>query len=240
MRLKTYIQESILSESINDKGIMKAVFLAGLPGSGKSYVLSKISDGNIEPRIVNTDKYVEYLKALTPADWNKIVADKTKTLTKNQLALNLNSMLPLLVDGTSSNPSSLLRRKGIVSSIGYDTGMIWINTSLETSIERASKRSRVVPEEYIKKVYKKINDLKPYYKSEFRNFTEINNDEDELTDKIILKSYKKMGTFFSEPIINPIGKKLIDRMIEKGDKYLSDSEYDMSFIKRLVNTWYTK
>ena len=65
-RLKTYIQEDIISEGINDKGIFKACFMAGTPGSGKSYVISKISDGAIEPRIVNSDKMTEFLKVLKP------------------------------------------------------------------------------------------------------------------------------------------------------------------------------
>lgn len=56
MRLSKYL----LTESINDKGIFKAIFMAGTPGAGKSYVINKINDGKIQPRIVNTDKLTEY------------------------------------------------------------------------------------------------------------------------------------------------------------------------------------
>lgn len=233
MRLQQYI-----NESINDKGILKSIFLGGSPGAGKSHTLTKISSGDINPKVVNTDTWTEFLKAFKYDLWSK-VEDKIKYLTKTQLALYLNSMLPLWIDGTSANPSSLLRRKGILSSIGYDTAMVWVNTSLETSIKRAKKREREVPEEIIRDIYEKSVNLKPYYKKEFRDFWVINNDDGELTDKVVLNSFKKTTSFFSSPLKNPIGIKLIDDMKEMGHKYLTDTEqYDMQFIKKLVNTWY--
>jgi len=56
------LQQFIINESINDKGILKSVFMGGTPGAGKSYVLKKITDGNVNPRIVNTDTWTEFLK----------------------------------------------------------------------------------------------------------------------------------------------------------------------------------
>jgi len=235
MRLLQYINESIL-----DKGILKACFMAGTCGAGKSYVISNISSGGIEPRITNTDTFTEFLKAFKAEQW-KDVEDKVKRLTKNQLALFLNSMLPLWVDGTSASPNSLLRRKGILQSVGYDTAMVWVDTSLETAIERASKRQREVPKEYIVDLYEKIKPLKSYYKKEFRDFWIIKNDDGELTDKAVLNAYKKTTSFFSSPVKNPIGKKIIEEMKSEGHKYLIDTKYyDMKFIKSLVSTWYQK
>ena len=153
-----------LSESIEDKGILKSVFLAGHPGSGKTYTMDKIKSGQIEPRIVNTDKMFPFFKDNWNEGWGK-VRDKVKKITTNQLANNINSMLPLVIDGTSGNPSSLMRRRGILESFGYDTAMIWINTSLETAIKRASKRERQVDPEFIKEVYDKMQRMKEFYKT---------------------------------------------------------------------------
>jgi len=50
MKLRDY-----LTEGIHDKGIFKACFMSGSAASGKSYVISKIQSGFVEPRIVNTD-----------------------------------------------------------------------------------------------------------------------------------------------------------------------------------------
>ena len=135
MKFKEY-----LTESINDKGIFKVIFLSGSSGSGKSYVINKIKDGQIEPKIVNTDIAVEYFMKIDPNfDWNTY-GDKSKHLTKKQLVNYLNSLLPLVIDGTSANSSAVLRRKGILQSLGYDTGMVFVDTPVETAIERNKKR----------------------------------------------------------------------------------------------------
>jgi len=242
MRLKHYIQDEIINESINDKGILHACFMAGMSGSGKSYVISKISDGAIQPKIINTDKMVEFLKAFKNTDWPNI-ADKVKISTKKQLVLYLNSLLPLWVDGTSSNPSAVMKRNGILKSVGYDTSLIWIDTSLEQAIQRAKSRheegGREVIEIEIRKMYKELQGLKSYYASDFQNFTEILNDEDELIDQTILSAYKKMRSFFNSPLKNPIGIKNVNKLKKSGGKYLIDlPKYNMGYLNKLVNNWY--
>jgi tRNA uridine 5-carbamoylmethylation protein Kti12 len=150
-------------------------------------------------------------------------------------------MLPLFIDGTSASPSSVYRRKGILESIGYDTSMVWIETSLETSLKRNQQRKRHVPEEFIKEVYEKGQQLKPHYKSQFNPFFEINNDEGELTDDIILKAYKKVTGFFNTEVKNPIGTMLIEDMRKNGHKYLEDTEtYDINYINKLIDSWYKR
>ena len=90
----------MIQESINDKGILKCIIMSGIPGAGKTYVSSTINDGSIQPKVVNTDKYVELGKDL----------DTSLLLNRESLVLYLNSMLPLLVDSTSSNSSTLFNR----------------------------------------------------------------------------------------------------------------------------------
>ena len=53
--MKTYSQ---LQEGVNDPNIFKAFFLAGGPGSGKSYVVRKTT-GGLGMRIVNSDEAFE-------------------------------------------------------------------------------------------------------------------------------------------------------------------------------------
>ena len=232
-----------LNESINDKGIFKACFMSGSSSSGKSYVISKISSGVVDPRIVNTDTWTEfYMKKfdIKDLDWQEY-GSKTKLLTKSQLVNYINSLLPMWIDGTSSNSSAILRRKGILQSLGYDTAMVFVDTPVETAIERNKQRGRTVDVEFLKRSYEYTQKLKNYYASEFKTFTEILNGEGELNDKVIVEAYKKMESWFLSPIENPIGSELKQEMIDNGWKYLVDTpEYDMQYIKKLVDNWYKK
>jgi len=228
----------LLNESIEDKGILKAIFMVGTPGAGKSYVLKKITDGTIDPRIVNTDVFTEFFGNKKNVDWD-VYGDKIKTLTQKQLVLYLNSLLPLWVDGTSSDPKSLFRRVGILKSIGYDVGLVWVNTPLETALKRNRERERQVPEEFIYSTYDKIEPLKKYYKSEFNKYYEVNNGEGELTDDVINDIFKKIKKFYLDKQINPIGTSLIENMKTNKFKYLSDTgNYSINELEKLVDSWY--
>jgi len=232
MRLEDYI-----TEGINDQGIFKACFMCGSAGSGKSYTLSKVKSGSIEPRIVNTDKVFPLFKQWWSKDWDKIKI-KVKTINKNQLAGYINSMLPLAVDGTAGKPSVVLKRVGLLEFFGYDVGMIFINTSLETALERASQRERQVDRDFIIQVHKEVEAAKNFYRGKFSTWMEINNDEGMLTDKVIVNAFKFMGKFYDSPIQNPVGKQYKEKLIENGEKYLSPTILSMEKIKNTVDAWY--
>lgn len=238
-RFLNYIQQ--LTEGIQDKAILKSVKMVGHPGSGKSFTIDRITDGAISPKLVNTDKVFEYYMKLDNYDtWEKY-GNRVKSITKEQLTHYLNGMLPLFVDGTSSNPNAVLRRRGILQSIGYDTALIFVNCSLETALERNRKRERKVDEDFLKNAYEKVENLKPYYKSQFPLFYEVYNDIGELTDDVILQAYRQVSGFFNSPIENPIGQELKEEMLNQGYKYLFEHpDFDKQYIKKLVDSWYRR
>ena len=241
--------KEFISEGIEDKGILKAVFLAGSPGAGKSYTIGKISDGSIEPRIVNTDKFFEFLSnkirvkldTLAGAEnaWS-FASDKTKQLTTSSLSLYLNSMLPLIIDGTSSNPNNLLMRVGILESLGYDVAMVYVKTDLETAIKRVQGRDRKVPEEFITKVFNEMTESEDFYRSKFVNFVEINNNDGELTDAAISAAFKKMRSFYSADVKNPVGKRIIEQLRDGKQKYLVPAIIEKSELQKKLDMWYRK
>ena len=237
-RLKHYI-----TEGINDKGIFKAVFMAGHPGAGKTYTLSKIKSGSIEPRVINTDLLFPFFKDQWGKEWGQI-RDKVKSLSRNRLVLHLNSMLPMAVDGTAVRATIILRRKSILETMGYDTAMVFVNTSLETAIKRAKERQartgREVTEDFIRESYAKVNKLKQFYRNKFMDWIEVSNDEGELTNSVITKAFKHMDRFYNSPISNPIGKEYVEEMKENGWKYLSPNVMSMDVIESTANAWYKK
>jgi dephospho-CoA kinase len=241
--------KEFISEGIEDKGILKAVFLAGSPGAGKSYTIGKISDGSIEPRIVNTDKFFEFLSnkikvkldTLSGAEnaWS-FASDKTKYLTTASLSQYLNSMLPLVIDGTSSNSNNLLMRVGILESLGYDVAMVYVKTDLETAIKRVQARDRKVPEEFITKVFNEMIESEEFYRGKFTHFVEINNNDGELTNDAIIAAFKKMRSFYSAPVKNPVGKRIVEQLRDGKQKYLVPSIIEKSELQKKLDMWYRK
>lgn len=234
MSFLSYLNENTLNESIDDKGIFKAVFMSGPPGAGKSSTITRIKDGNIEPRIINVDKYTEFLNI------NDILSvyDRSKKITKNQLVQNINGVLPLFVDTTGANLERLRSRSRILESVGYDTSLVFVNTSLETALKRAEKRTRKVAPAVVKEHYEKIMKYKIKAKELFSFSMEINNDDGEFTDDLILKAYKKVSYFFTADIQNPIGRERYDLMRENGWKYLDPNIMQLSEIKELISRWF--
>lgn len=242
IKLKNIIKERFsLNESIFDKGVFKAIFFAGIPGAGKSYTLDKISDGNIQPRIVNFDKYAEFLSKkyqgneFDPAFF--MDTDTSKRMTINQLFGYIDGMLPLFIDTTSNKANRTLMRNGILKSFGYDTGMVWINTDLDVALKRIRQRHRSVPEDFVKDVAASMEENIHFYKKEFSNFfIEINNNEGELTDQSLIDAYKKVSSFFSSEIENPIGKRNFESVYNTSG-YLS-SIINKKTILNNLRSWY--
>lgn len=227
-----------ITESINDKGIFKAMFFAGLPGAGKSTVAQRVTDGAVSPRIVNTDRSYEFLlkkygQKANKAAW-EMLGGTSKAINSELLANYLNGMLPIFVDGTSANPSAAMRRAGIAESLGYDTAMIWVDVTYETALARIQKRERKVNPEFVKQVYDSIEGNRELYRSRFgNNFIEVDNNSDNF-DQMEGQVFSKASSFFTEPVSNQIGQ----RIIEGGSKYLVPDVYTMEYIKKVVSVWY--
>lgn len=238
MRFKEF-----MFESIEDKGIMKAIFIVGIPGSGKSYSAKKLS-GTVSPKIVNTDRAIEYFimkgHNVTPDTWPKF-KDDSHRITKSALGNYLNSMLPLFIDGTSNDASNVLARAGILESLGYDVGMVFIETSLETAIRRANERLKItgreVGEDFIRHVEKQSEENRKFFASKFSFFKTIKNDDGELDDATLTKAFKAVQQFYNEDVQNPVGKRFLEKMREDKLKYLADV-MDQDVINRKLDGWY--
>lgn len=239
------IQLPQLNESINDSAMFKAVFMAGSPGAGKSYVVKKITDGTVEPRIVNTDKFVEFIAKQQNFDlsqigaFRKLFLERVKELTTTQFTHYINGMLPLWLDGTSKDQVATFRRMNLIESFGYDVYMVWVDTSLETSLERARKRTRAVPEEFIRQSYEIISKNRDFFQAKLGNkMIVVKNDEGELNDAAVLSAYRKASKFYHSPLENIIGKEIQDQLRSSGEKYLDPTVMSLSEIRSKLNIWY--
>lgn len=237
--------KQFMAESINDRGIFKAIFVIGLPGAGKSYTIKKLK-GSISPVIVNTDRASEYIGKkmgikVSSQTW-KTIEDKTHTMTKSSLKNYINGMLPLFIDGTSNDASNILHRMGILESVGYDVGIVHVYADLETAKRRAKEREekigRAVDPEFIELVNTQSHDNARFLKTKVGFFREIQNNSDRLDDAEMLEAFKQTQAFFASPVKNPVGKRAMADIIAGKGKYMvplivTDEELDNK-----IQGWY--
>ena len=147
-----------LKEGLYDPNIFKAFFLAGGPGSGKSFVTNR-AFGGTGLKTINSDNAFERslkkngLSLKMPedeAEARDIIRDRAKAVTSTQMDLSIKGRLGLIIDGTGRDYDKIKEQKALLDSLGYDSYMIFVNTTLEVALERNAKRERSVPE-YITK-----------------------------------------------------------------------------------------
>ena len=144
----------LLLEGVNDPGIFKAIFLAGGPGSGKTFV-TRAAFGGTGLKLVNSDAAFERglkkagLSLKMPDEeeyFRNIVRAKAKMTTATALDTYVQGRLGLVIDATGRDLNVINTQKRMLDQIGYDSYMIFVNTSLEVAIERNKNRPRSIPE----------------------------------------------------------------------------------------------
>ena len=153
-----------LQEGVYDPNIFKAFFLAGGPGSGKSYVARRTT-GGMGLRVVNSDDAFESLlkkaglSLKMPPEQEApraVVRARAKELTAKRKGNYLEGRLGLIIDGTGREFDKIQSQARQLQELGYDTYMIFVNTSLDVALQRNAERPRSVPESIVIKSWKAV------------------------------------------------------------------------------------
>ena len=173
----------LLHEGYRDPGIFKAVFLAGGPGSGKTYIAKglfgipdKVNVSQSGLKMVNSDKELKFLlnKYGFGTDLDSLPDEVFQNLTgdgpqasglrkfaKDQTAerrrLYQNGRLGMIIDGTGDDFKKIAAEKKELEAVGYDTYMIFVNTTLEVALQRNENRDRVLPEKIVRDSHRAVN-----------------------------------------------------------------------------------
>ena len=144
----------ILAEGVYDPGIFKAFFLAGGPGSGKTFV-TKTAFAGTGLKVVNSDTLFERglkkanLSLKMPDEeeyFRNVVRQRAKSTSATQLDTYMEGRLGLVIDATGRDKNIIQRQHAMLTNIGYDSYMIFVNTSLDVALERNKNRPRSIPE----------------------------------------------------------------------------------------------
>ena len=227
--------KKFIDEGPNDPAIFKAIFLAGGPGSGKSFIVGKTALPALGFKVVNSDDAFELAmnKAKLVMDPDTIfstqgqeIRDKAKKLTALKMQGYITGRLGLVIDGTGKNVAKIQGQIKELRSLGYDVGMIYVNTDLDTAIARNDARPRSLPSTQVVTLWKEVQKNIGSFNSMFgSNFVVIDNSEGENIDKGIMDGYKWAGKFAKSNINNPKAKKWIKQYSEE---HLNINEADLS------------
>lgn len=166
-----------LLESINDKGLFKAIFLAGIPGAGKSTLIQSIENPDYDARLVDPDVYVEFLDKKYHTGFANDIYRKIVPLKVSQLTSWVNGMLPMYVAGTARSSYNILKRDEILESFGYDTAMIWVTSDIQTAMTNMQMRNRKVSLADVQQAFENLEQnyktYQQHYGSKFFTFENI-------------------------------------------------------------------
>ena len=217
--MKTFYE---LQEGLYDPNIFKAFFLAGGPGSGKSYVVRKTTGGT-GLKSVNSDEAFEHLltKAglslkMPPEEFERkeVQRARAKEITAARKANYLEGRLGLVIDGTGKDADKILKQKASLEELGYDTYMIFVNTSLDVALKRNAERSRSLTEPIVVKSWKDVQANIGKFNNIFRQgFIVVDNND--AGEDIFIDVYKRIRGLLRKKVQNTRAKNWIAMELAK-------------------------
>ena len=218
------IQEFSVDEGINDPHIFKAIFMAGGPGSGKSYVSGKLLS-NTGLKTVNSDDIYEFLMKrqgleLDPetiySPKGQEIRQQAKLLTQRRKSHYLDGRLGLVIDGTGKDVAKISKTNDMLKELGYDTMMLFVNTSLNVAQERNLMRPRSLPAGQVKKMWNDVQQNIMAFQQVFgaKDFYVVDNSgglEDPEREQNFSKVYKEIQKFVNSKPSKPQARAWIKR-----------------------------
>lgn len=159
-----------LNENVN-RGLFKAIFVTGGPGSGKDIIIREC---------IAEHKAVE-LNTIQAVD----------SLFKNAYIKEVKERKPLIINGPAEDIDRISIVKEYLENLGYSTMMVFVETSNEASQERNTKLSRMMVESIRQDKWNLAQKNKCIFSESFSNFMMFDNSgtlssiEEDVTDTYI-------------------------------------------------------
>jgi hypothetical protein len=164
------------------------------------------------------------LASMSPEEFKKVTAPtdspraSAKRLRDVQQKHYHEGRLGLVIDGTGDNYGKIERKKKILEELGYDTYMVFINTSLEVAQERNANRDRKLPEDLVEEIWTDVQANLGAFQSLFGQAQMVIVDNT-VYGPVPEEVQAAMDKFVSAPVVNPVGREWIEQELEKkGEK----------------------
>lgn len=188
-----------INEDVN-RGLFKAIFVSGGPGSGKDIIIREAiaHDNAVE---INTTLAISILN-----DRHKLYIpsrDLRREAVRNRL--------PLIINGTTNDEHNILAIKEELEDLGYETMMLFVNASNDASKRRNEGRVRVMTESVRQARWEATQQVSERFQNQFSKYLEFDNslDLNEATDFELAKKeddvsiiFEMTNWFFDIPVEN--------------------------------------
>ena len=190
---------------------------------------NKITPGKVGPyglKVVNSDEQLEMgllkakmssnMRAYTDDETTKkeLIRAKAKVKTAKREQLWVNGRLGLIIDGTAHNLSKLTIKKKELEDVGYDTYMIFVNTSLDIALQQNQDRARKLKDEVITRTWEEVQAIKDGLANLFvGGFVEIVNNR--AGEDVFRKAFVEVGKLIKLPPNTPAAKMWIAHELEQ-------------------------
>ena len=215
--------KDFIDEGVNDPGIFKAIYMAGGPGSGKSYVAFNVIPKSSGLKTINSDDLFELGMKKNDLDpdlrkgytsKHTAVRTKAKQMTGKRQSIYMKGRLGLAIDGTGKDFNNIKTSSEMLKSFGYDTYMVFVNTSLEVALERNKQRQRSLPKALVIDSWNRVqNNI-----GKAQNYFGVNNfivvDNNNAGEDVMVKAYKQVQKFLKRPLQNKTAKDWIKQQKE--------------------------
>ncbi len=208
--------KSFIEEGKNDPAIFHAIFMAGGPGSGKSYISNSLGLRAMGFTEINSDKAFEMglkksLLSLKMPDSEEyprnIVRGLAKKTTKAKHGHAIDGRLGMVIDGTGKDAGKIAKQAKQLELLGYEVAMVFVDTDLETTKKRNAERDRSLKDGPLIKMWKAVQTNRSKFKKVFgaRLFV-IDNSNREVAAAQSTKVYTRIMTWAKKLPNNPAVK----------------------------------
>ena len=175
-----------------DHGRFKAIFVTGGPGSGKDIIIREAipSTKIVELNLIQARDYL--------ADKQKL-SEKTTDYRREAIR----NRGPLIINGPADDNEKITYIKEELEELGYETMMVFVNTTDEASKERNSLLNRMMVESIRHDKWEKSQQVARQYEKMYGNFNVFDNTGDlESKEFDIHEIYQTSRDFLAKTVIN--------------------------------------
>ena len=144
----------------------------------------------------------------------EVVRKRAKDITAKKQANFVEGRLGMIIDGTGREADRILSQKAFLEELGYDTYMIYVNTSLDIALQRNAARARSLDEKIVVSSWKSVQSNMGKFSNMFRKgFIVVDNND--AGEDIFIEVWKRVQSLLRRKVTNTSAKNWIAMELAK-------------------------